>query len=723
MSSKICLSSVKIDYSGWRGGIGIAFGNPSRKIPDITELGYEIAWGSEDIARAKILDITIFRYMNSVVEISLKDPSGKYDFSHMTDKDEAARLAFDAWAEIRYGIKGLSKYAKVKYYPQGSYGDVYGTLDFSSENPLVNAIIKTYLNWFVKNGIKRGGIALDNAGGISEVFLDLIKKRFNAKGLGIASNGCPDKYLPYIDVLGNEGFPFKIQYSMDIRSKKFKGILAEFTTRHLSPGELEAYLKTKLFNRTVFFGYTDGGIAASARYSAYYCRPDVYNHHRWVFRKYIPLSRAVWKAGQQEELYTIIKSSVKPKNQNVFYFKISKTSPEGKVYEIETQKVNINDITGISPETPSMIYRFGNDIKNGIYFYVGSINHTEVICDAKKLNINREILVFDEFNERILKSKFKKNFLEFSINKGPTLVQIGSRETIVKNILLRIEEIFNQQFVQRKMEKICGIAYPLKVWAPFCQGYNIDGKVARTGKFSLKAEGGVYTAFTPKWKYYNRQGAAQFVNLNQEKPETIILRAYSKAENVRRSDLNHITDRRNYFKCRESYIYCVHLYIDYQDGEWPEIYTVSFSPGTHDWEEKTIKFTPKKPVKTAMVLLEFQQPEGKAWFDDVFLSQVKEPEKNLLAYPGFEKDDFDTEKLNILNNEYERKMNNLIELLRTMQNKKITKSELLNIKRKVEEIENWIKEVKIENLWSREIRDLLDTKNKIEECLNLMEKT
>ncbi len=32
------------DYSGWRGGISIAFGTPSRDIADVTELGYEINW-------------------------------------------------------------------------------------------------------------------------------------------------------------------------------------------------------------------------------------------------------------------------------------------------------------------------------------------------------------------------------------------------------------------------------------------------------------------------------------------------------------------------------------------------------------------------------------------------------------------------------------------------------------------------------------------------------
>ncbi len=41
-------ASVRRDLSGWRGGIGIAFGTPSRAIADVSELGYDIVWGSDD---------------------------------------------------------------------------------------------------------------------------------------------------------------------------------------------------------------------------------------------------------------------------------------------------------------------------------------------------------------------------------------------------------------------------------------------------------------------------------------------------------------------------------------------------------------------------------------------------------------------------------------------------------------------------------------------------
>ena len=114
-----------------------------------------------------------------------------------------------------------------------------------------------------------GGIALDNAGKVPREFLETLRRRLTPRGLGIAANGCPDKYMAYIDFFGNEGFPFSINYARRRRENGLHGILGEFTMQHLSGGELDAYLKSKLFNGVVFFGYTDGGTAAGADYSAY----------------------------------------------------------------------------------------------------------------------------------------------------------------------------------------------------------------------------------------------------------------------------------------------------------------------------------------------------------------------------------------------------------------------------------------------------------------------
>jgi hypothetical protein len=178
------------DFSGWRGGIGITFDTPSRDVADVTEMGYEIVWGGEDPRAIKALGVSVFRYWNSIVETSLKGPG--YDFSHMSDKQKAAKLAFDAWMERTYGVKGLSKYANVRYDPTGAYGDVSGSMDLSSENELVKAVVAKYIQGFEEDGITHGGVGLDNAGRVPREFLEALARRLNARGLGIAANGCPD---------------------------------------------------------------------------------------------------------------------------------------------------------------------------------------------------------------------------------------------------------------------------------------------------------------------------------------------------------------------------------------------------------------------------------------------------------------------------------------------------------------------------------------------------
>ena len=117
--------------------------------------------------------------------------------------------------ERAYGVKGLSKYATVRHNPEGAYGDVYGSMDLSSENDLVKAVIAGYMQGFQgrhharrhRPGQRRQGASGVPAGAVPA----------ERRGLGIAANGCPDEYLTYIDFFGNEGFPFSINYARRAR--------------------------------------------------------------------------------------------------------------------------------------------------------------------------------------------------------------------------------------------------------------------------------------------------------------------------------------------------------------------------------------------------------------------------------------------------------------------------------------------------------------------------
>ncbi len=719
-------ASAPRDFSGWRGGIGITFGRPSRDIADVTEMGYEIVWGSEDPRAVKALGVSVFRYWNSIVETSLKG-SG-YDFSQMPDKDEAAKLAFDAWMERAYGVKGLSKYANVRYNPKGAYGDVYGSMDLSSENDLVKAVIARYMQGFDRDGITHGGIGLDNAGKVPQEFLEALVRRLNARGLGVAANGCPDEYLGYIDFFGNEGFPFSINYARQAREKGLRGILGEFTMQHLSGGELDAYLKSKLFNGIVFFGYTNGGTAAGARYSGYCSRPDVYHHQRCVLRKLVPISRAVQRAGR--EIDPAAKLASAPSVAGTLSTGTSDAAPtgvtvnaEGKVAEVRGHEAGLDRITGRSEETAPLIARYGHDIADGIYLFVDSGQSEEVVCDAQKLGVRADTLVFDEFAGRVLEAERAAGSLTFKTLEGPRVVQLANAPTVAKNILARTAEGLRLQLTQRALDRELGTRFPHRAWSRFCQAGKWDATVARTGKGSLAVVGGTYTATMPQWKYFNRQGAAQFVALNQTVPEPIVVRAFSKAQGVATSEevvLDTPAARRRHFNAREGHAYCMHLYLDYQDGQWPEVNTVLFSPGTHDWEEKSIRVEPTRPVKTAMVLLEFHQPDGAAWFDDLSLSGGKGTEHNLLAAPGFEEEDSAAVQTQAISEGYEKQVRTLLASLEAAAKSATPTKALPALEKQVDALSDSVTGKGLAAYFPRELRDLDDAREKLGLCAGLL---
>jgi len=709
------------DFSGWRGGIGITFGMPSRDIADVTEMGYEIVWGGEDPRAIRTLGISVFRYWNSIVETSLKG-SG-YDFSRMPDKDEAAKLAFDAWMERAYGVKGLSQYAKVRYHPKGAYGDVYGSMDLSSENDLVKAVIARYMQRFDKDGVVHGGIGLDNAGKVPREFLEALTRRLNARGLGIAANGCPDQYLAYIDFFGNEGFPFSINYARQAREKGLRGILGEFTMQHLSGGELDAYLKSKLFNGIVFFGYTNGGTAAGARYSAYCSRPDVYHHQRWVLRKLVPISRAVQRAGRQSDPAAKLASATASVGADRAAPAGVSVNADGRVKEAKRREAGLDRITGRLPGTTPLIIRYGHEVASGIYLFLDSGQPEEVICDAQQLGVRADTLVFDEFAGRVLEAKLAAGALTFKTPEGPSVVQLGSAPTIAKSILARIAEGLRLQLTQRGLDRELGTRFPHKAWSRFCQAGRWDAATARTGKSSLAVVGGTYTGPMPQWKYFNRQGAAQFVSLNQTAPQPIVLRGFSKAREVADSEevvLDTPPARRRHFDAREGRTYCMHLYLDYQDGQWPQVHSARFSPGTHDWEEKSIRVAPARPVKTAMVLLEFHQPQGAAWFDDLSLWTGDRTGVNLLAAPGFEEEDSAAVQAQAMSVGYEKQVQTLLDSVEAVVQSTAPASGLPSLAQQVDALAAFVTGKGLRAYFPRELRDLDDAREKLGLCTRLL---
>jgi hypothetical protein len=268
-----------------------------------------------------------------------------------------------------------------------------------------------------------------------------------------------------------------------------------------------------------------------------------------------------------------------------------------------------------------------------------------------------------------------------------------------------------------------GTRFPYKAWSQFCQAGKWDTSVARSGKGSLAVVGGTYTGPMPQWKYFNRQGAAQFVSLNQTAPQLLLLRAFSKAREVATSEevvLDTPTARRRHFDAREGHTYCMHLYLDYQDGQWPEVHSALFSPGTHDWEEKSIRVEPPRPVKTAMVLLEFHQPQGAAWFDDVSFSSGNGTRRNLLAGPGFEKEDLSAVQAQAMSAAYEKQVQALAESVEAAAKSAHPAGTLAVIERQVDALAASVTGKGLASYFPRELRDLDDAREKLGLCGRLL---
>jgi hypothetical protein len=347
----------------------------------------------------------------------------------------------------------------------------------------------------------------------------------------------------------------------------------------------------------------------------------------------------------------------------------------------------------------------------------------EVVCDVQKLGVRADTVVYDEFAERVLEMKRTAGDLTFKTLEGPSVVQLASVTTVVKNILQRSANGLRTQLVQRTLDREMGIRFPHKAWSRFCQAGKWDATVARTGKRSLAVVGGTYTATMPQWKYFNRHGAAQFVSLNQTAPQPILVRAFSKARDVAASEkvvLDTPTARRHHFDAREGHTYCMHLYLDYQDGQWPEVHTTCFSPGTHDWEEKSIRVEPTRPVKTAMVLLEFHQPQGAAWFDDLSLSGGERTDRNLLAAPSFEEEDAAASEAQAISAGYEKRVQALLKLVEAASKSANPANALPALEKQVDSLAALVADKGLAAYFPRELRDVDDVREKLVRCARLL---
>jgi hypothetical protein len=118
-------------------------------------------------------------------------------------------------------------------------------------------------------------------------------------------------------------------------------------------------------------------------------------------------------------------------------------------------------------------------------------------------------------------------------------------------------------------------------------------------------------------------GLTQGVELNQEKPVPITVSGWSKAQNVSgQADGN----------------YALYLDIAYRDGTNLYGQVAPFACGTHDWQQSTVTVRPEKPIKSLTYNVLFRYKAGTAWFDDVSLKVLDDPQspREVLQNGSFE---------------------------------------------------------------------------------------
>jgi len=109
-------------------------------------------------------------------------------------------------------------------------------------------------------------------------------------------------------------------------------------------------------------------------------------------------------------------------------------------------------------------------------------------------------------------------------------------------------------------------------WAPYKNGYQVSQKAGRgnsTAAYCVNDGNG-------------QSGISQEIKIDQEYPLPLLVRGWSKAQNVGGGKSSN---------------YSVYVDITYQDGTplWGQ--TGNFSTGTHDWEMQETLIIPAKPVK------------------------------------------------------------------------------------------------------------------------------
>ena len=171
--------------------------------------------------------------------------------------------------------------------------------------------------------------------------------------------------------------------------------------------------------------------------------------------------------------------------------------------------------------------------------------------------------------------------------------------------VLNTSEAYTENLLQNgDLESVDGSI--IREWSQYRNGYETIQQMGRNGSVAVQCK---------NEKASEGSGISQTVELNRNKPVPLIIRGWSKAQNVSGSKDSG---------------YSIYVDIVYQDGTplWGQ--TGNFNTGTHDWEMQEFLIIPEKPVKNLTIYGIFRGHTGTVLFDDFQLYELNTGKVSML---------------------------------------------------------------------------------------------
>lgn len=594
------------DYGGWMPFTDLA------KLPNVDEFGFMYQEGAPNPTFDDALGALSFVYFHCAGEFA--NVPGYQRGAEPQPPYEQVVAAFNAVAERNSGVPNAwdlcgirDAEGRIAYRPEKTYGDFFCQACVDPDLPYGQSMIERLMARVERSPYPEGvdGVYYDGiAAGLdydpshlqaadhlllwdarlgrpvnynlwsSAEWAEAIHRRLAGTGkltmLNDSSLASFAFVAPWIDVPGGElsihhGRPQNRLIRALTGRKPFCTLVkADFT--QYSTGQIETYMR-----RAVSYGMLPGffDISPSGDHpgSSYWLHPEWYDRDRGLFRRYLPLARELARAGWEP-------------------------------------------VTGARLSGAAQAERFGP--RDGLTYYT-------VSTDPREDHAAQLVTLTAPAPPGTLAVELLTGRIEPA--DGPLAMQladddlavwaVGPPEAQAAAAVGRAADLLDRR--ERYLAAIGARAETLSPWAPYDYGGARIVAPGRDGGHALRIE-------RPEGE--RPAGANLTVNVQHDRPHTLIVSAWSRAENVTGPPSRDCS---------------VYIDVYYTDGTALYGQTINLDTGSHDWQygERTIELT--KPARNINVYLLLRGPHyGTIQLDDVRVATAEEPAVNLVPRGDFE---------------------------------------------------------------------------------------